>query len=71
MTDLTHLLTLLDRKAKHWRLQCVNSAERGRRVCASGRFATNRPTPAEAVEAALAKLQVLGERTRLKLLETS
>lgn len=70
MSDLTTAILLLDKRTKHWRLQCVNGKER-RYDCtvwaAGKRFTTNRKTPLEAVKAALAKIESLGTRGILKI----
>jgi hypothetical protein len=71
MSDLTTAILLLDRKTKHWRLQCVNDGPNRRYECqvwaAGKRFGTNRKTPLEAVKAALARIESLGTRGTLKI----
>jgi hypothetical protein len=72
--DLGTIIVLLDRKTKHWTLQCVNSAKHGRRyecnVWACGkRFSTNRRTPLEAARAALERVGMLP--AELKIAEHS
>lgn len=74
MNDLATAVLLLDRKTKHWRLQCVNN-DKGRRydctVWACGkRFTTNRKTPLAAVKAALEKIASLGTRGSLRIAPT-
>jgi len=73
MIDLGTAITLLDKRTKHWRLQCVNSGDQRRYECqvwaAGKRFATNRRTALLAVTAAIERIEVLGTRNQLRIAE--